>query len=149
MADTLLQAIISRFDTSAAATDVIPAGGLWTCEIPEEKNRIAAGVLYAVLWHEGEVPSLTTEDGIVEDGQFRFEVYGTSLVGVESLATKIKAAFDLPDSEANTYLPIVGAYVMSCTRGNYLVGKAEFRSAEGLPVYVAEIVYTTQVRKTI
>jgi hypothetical protein len=145
---TMLGAIVTRFNSGFAAIDTAASGGLWLGEIPETALKTYP---FVVLWHEGEVPEYTFQDEYTEEGQIRFEVYGVGAAAVEAIATRIKSAFDLPDTgSCRAAMPLDGNdYFVACGRVNYLVTNTKERTATGGKVFQADIVYKTIVKRNL
>jgi hypothetical protein len=145
MADTQIQAMIARFDSSTAGAMVTASGKLWFGEIPADKTLPFVG-----LAHGGSSPEYNTEDTYDETDRFSFEVHDTDIENVERIATEIKKAFDLPGTnEAKAALPITNASTRSCERTNYVVTVDPNEDYRGQTVYIAVLEYTVIVRKTI
>lgn len=146
MADTQLQAMIARFDQSPAYGRVAASGGLHFGEIPEGR-----ALPFAAMAHGGVVDiELTTEDPYVETDVFTFFIMATSIVTVESIATDVKKAFDLPETnQASAALPVSQAFVIECCRTGYSVAVDPTDDPTGASVYTAVIPYRVRTRKTL
>ena len=140
---SLIGAIVARWDQSIP--DTLASGGLWPCQIPDDKTSLP----FAVLWHEGEVPEWTTQDAYTEDGQVRFEVYSATLADAESIAARIKDTFDFPGNAGPYFSFSDGSQMISMTRVNYLVSLSEYRTAQAKVVYQVDLLYKTQLRRTL
>lgn len=146
MADTILGAIVGRFDTSLAYQEVVASGGLWFAEIPSDNIYP-----YAVLWHLGETCDYTTEADYVERGKIQFEVYATDLRSAETIALKIKDEFDpRQDNEGNTkYVPLLidGAKLQRFERTNYLALSMRDQAPDSKTVYQVIVEYSYEVKR--
>ena len=145
MADTIIGAVVQKFDQSTAYGQVTASGGLWLGEVPAEKEYPIA-----VLWHLGEVPELNTGGTYVERGKLQFETYATTLEAAESIATLIKDDFDpYQDSSGNTYYVDVslpsGVTLMRFERSNYLVTSGETQAPDSKTVYQTITEYEYEV----
>ena len=142
---TVLGAIVARFDASGAYADIASSGGLWVDQVPEQK-----ALPFVILVHEGEVPEWTMEDAYTEEVNFRFEVFAVGLAAAESIATKIKAAFDLPgQAQAAAAFSITNAAVFSCQRTSYHVAAVGELEATSQQVYQCTLNYKLWVKKTL
>lgn len=143
MADTTLGAIVARYDTTV--TDTIAAGGLWVDMMPPEKT-----MPFVILCHDGDDWEKTFESEYTENSKVRFEVFAIGCAACELIATRIKAAFDLPNlTQAQAAFQLTNGLIFGCVRTGYRVQAAGELETTGKQVYQATISYTLGVRKAL
>ncbi len=116
--NTVIGAVIDRFNSSQAYLDVSASGGLWFGQIPEEKD-------------------LPFVADYKEELTFTFYCYVVGLATLGSLVEKIQRAFDLPGTnQAKVAFDIVGTKAISCRRIHKQYG------SEGVVTKDSERVYS-------
>lgn len=147
---TVTGAMITVFDASPAFAVVQVNGGLWLGELPASKT-----FPWAILWHLEEIPDWNLGTAYSETTRFLFELYDTSVAGVEALAALVKNAFDpYQDSMGNTRQPslsVTGATSYEVTRKRYNLVPASntYRTADNKRVMQANLEYDVKVVKEL
>lgn len=146
MADTLLQALVSRFHRDNVLKTVFDVGAdacPWVTEAPEQST-----LPLCTIEHGGEVPDYTFELAYKTDGEITFRVYAEGLAAVEALAANVMDCYDrLMDDPQE--LVITGARCTGCYRNNYTVRREPERSPTGDWVYSVELPYSFKIRRTL
>ena len=136
MAETLLAAVVERFDAELAVD--VP-GGLHFGLEPEQRV-----MPFAVMLHEGSTFDYTTEPGEVESALVSLTVFQVGLRETELLARKVHAAFDWQS------LPLAFGDLrdLSVRKAGYQVQRDEYLSPDGRPVYRAKTTYAVTVSRS-
>lgn len=144
MADTVLQAVISRFNASSARGMVTDK--LFFGEMPAVDQ-----IPYVMLAHDGgDEPDESFETDYFEIERFTFYVFGNNLPIVESIFMAVKTSFDLPGTTAaNAALPVSGVTVQSCRRTGHSFGVKPERDKSDNLVYGAELSYAIKTKRTL
>lgn len=145
MALTLLGGLIAKFDSSPARLMLAASnGGIWMGCVPPTKS-----LPFAVIWHQGEEPSDSTELDYWETGKFQFEVYDNDLDRCERIALEVKKTFDVigrAEGGSQPHLNIDGVERVEMERNSYLVtAYLDEKDGDGRPIYQATIDYTAKV----
>lgn len=139
---TALGAIVVAFDASSAKALTADGTGVWMGKIPDQLSD--QDLPFVALFHDGEqVSTYEFEAAYIETTRFHFEAYDT-LAAVESMALRIKAIYDKPDTtRAADAFPVLGCGCMRCWRPEgencYTVQPTTARTSDGKIIFMATI----------
>lgn len=151
MAATICGAMVAKFTTSPAFSDVATSQSPWVNMTPEEPGKVLP---FVVMTHEGLGNiEFSTEEPYQELHLFTFIVYAggqTPLQSAEAIALKIKQTFDplVAQALASAALPVTGSKTRSCTRTDYRIDM-EGKDINGDNVYSVLLPYEVWITSTV
>jgi rhodanese-related sulfurtransferase len=145
MAATVLQAVISRFDSSTAGVLTSSSGKLHLNEVPEDKD-----LPWCIFIHGNvTVVDYTTETDYHKSHPGSFLVFGSSVEQVETVALEIQKSFHLPASDANAALATDNVRIVWCKENGYTVTLDPDLQKNSEKVYSAQVDIEILARHTL